>query len=62
EESDRWITREESVEEKLQRGLMSDTHGDLEAVEKSFHILDGCDFILHAGDVLYHGVFNPMVS
>lgn len=46
----------------MQVGLMSDTHGDLEAVKRSFHILAGCDYILHAGDVLYHGVFNPILS
>ncbi len=39
-------------------GLISDTHGDLAAWEKAMDALGEVDLILHAGDVLYHGVFN----
>lgn len=43
-------------------GLISDTHGDLEAWIRAIDIFtkEGVETILHAGDVLYHGVFNPM--
>jgi uncharacterized protein len=44
-------------------GVISDTHGDLQAwnnvMEKLFF---DCDRIIHAGDVLYHGPRNPIVS
>lgn len=43
-------------------GIISDTHGDIEAVKKSFEILSRCDAIFHCGDVLYHGAFNPIKS
>ena len=35
-------------------GVISDTHGVLPAWEKALKVFDGCDLILHAGDVLYH--------
>ena len=41
-------------------GFISDTHGDLAAWEKAMDTLGEVDLILHAGDVLYHGVFNPI--
>jgi len=41
-------------------GLVSDTHGDLAAWKKAIDALGEVDLILHAGDVLYHGVFNPI--
>lgn len=41
-------------------GLVSDTHGDLAAWEKAIEFLGDVDLVVHAGDVLYHGVFNPM--
>lgn len=43
-------------------GLISDTHGDLEAWNMSIDIFlkEEVETILHAGDILYHGVFNPI--
>ncbi len=43
-------------------GVISDTHGDISAWQKAIKLFDGAEFILHAGDVLYHGVFNPIVK
>lgn len=42
-------------------GIVSDTHGDVAAWEKAWDYLKDADFILHAGDVLYHGAFNPIL-
>lgn len=42
-------------------GLVSDTHGDPEAWRKAMRLLEGCRMILHAGDHLYHGAFNPVL-
>jgi len=42
-------------------GLVSDTHGDAAAWRKALEIFGPCDLILHAGDHLYHGVFNPIL-
>jgi len=41
-------------------GIMSDTHGSLTAFKKAFEAMGPCDFILHAGDILYHGPRNPL--
>ncbi|MCR4432112.1 MAG: phosphodiesterase [Tepidanaerobacteraceae bacterium] len=41
-------------------GIMSDTHGSLTAFKKALEVLGSCDFILHAGDILYHGPRNPL--
>jgi len=41
--------------------MVSDTHGDVEAWEKAMHLLGGCQWILHAGDHLYNGAFNPVL-
>lgn len=41
-------------------GVMSDTHGSLTYFEKALDVLSDCDFILHGGDVLYHGPRNPL--
>jgi putative phosphoesterase len=41
-------------------GVMSDTHGSLTYFEKAINILSDCDYILHGGDVLYHGPRNPL--
>jgi len=35
-------------------GVISDTHGVLPAWEKALRIFQGCELIIHAGDVLYH--------
>jgi hypothetical protein len=43
-------------------GFVSDTHGDIGAWEKAWNYLKDCNFILHAGDVLYHGAFNPILK
>ena len=43
-------------------GVISDTHGDTKAWEKAQENFDRADFILHSGDVLYHGVFNPILD
>ena len=42
-------------------GLISDTHGDAAAWRRAMEILGACDLILHAGDHLYHGAFNPVL-
>jgi putative phosphoesterase len=43
-------------------GLISDTHGDVEAWRRAMDLLGSCELILHAGDHLYHGVFNPILE
>ncbi len=43
-------------------GMVSDTHGDVEAWEKAMRLLEDCDWVLHAGDHLYNGAFNPVLS
>ena len=35
-------------------GIISDTHGNLDAVKKSLEFIGDSDIIVHAGDVLYH--------
>lgn len=42
-------------------GLISDTHGDAEAWRKAMGVLGECELILHAGDHLYNGAFNPVL-
>lgn len=42
-------------------GLVSDTHGDPAAWRKAMRVLQDCELILHAGDHLYHGAFNPVL-
>jgi hypothetical protein len=42
-------------------GLISDTHGDAAAWRQAMRILASCELILHAGDHLYHGAFNPVL-
>lgn len=42
-------------------GLVSDTHGDVEAWGKAMRLFAGCDYILHAGDHFYNGAFNPVL-
>lgn len=44
----------------MQIGVISDTHGCLEAWGKAWKRLEGCDLLYHAGDVLYHGPRNPL--
>jgi uncharacterized protein len=41
-------------------GLISDTHGDLDAFEKAYEILKDSDLIMHSGDLFYHGLFNSI--
>jgi predicted phosphodiesterase len=42
--------------------LVSDTHGDPTAWRKAMDVLGPVDLITHAGDVLYHGIFNPITE
>lgn len=42
-------------------GLVSDTHGDPVAWRRAMELLGDCELILHAGDHLYHGAFNPVL-
>lgn len=42
-------------------GMISDTHGDAAAWRRAMEILGSCELILHAGDHLYHGAFNPVL-
>lgn len=42
-------------------GILSDSHGSASAWEKAVNLcFKGCDLIIHAGDVLYHGPRNPL--
>lgn len=41
-------------------GIISDTHGDIVQVEKALEILKDCEYIIHCGDVLYHGPRNEL--
>jgi len=43
-------------------GFISDTHGDPSAWEKALRAFGDVDLVLHAGDVLYHGIFNPITE
>ncbi len=43
-------------------GLVSDTHGDKVGWEKAQVFLKKTDLVLHAGDILNHGVFNPILD
>jgi putative phosphoesterase len=43
-------------------GFVSDSHGDPVAWEKAVKVLGEVDLISHAGDVLYHGIFNPITK
>ncbi len=43
-------------------GLVSDTHGDPVGWERAISALGEVDIMLHAGDVLYHGIFNPITE
>lgn len=43
-------------------GLISDTHGDIKAWQELSTYLRDCDLVVHAGDVLYHGIFNPILE
>lgn len=40
-------------------GLISDTHGDVEAWRKAMDIFGDIDFAIHCGDILSSGPFNP---
>jgi uncharacterized protein len=42
-------------------GLISDTHGDAAAWREALALFESCELILHAGDHLYHGAFNPIL-
>jgi len=42
--------------------LVSDTHGDPTAWRKATEAFGEVDLITHAGDVLYHGIFNPITD
>ncbi|MGC8861980.1 MAG: phosphodiesterase, partial [Armatimonadota bacterium] len=35
-------------------GIISDTHGNIDAWRKALSFFEGADLIIHAGDVLYH--------
>lgn len=35
-------------------GVISDTHGNVNALRRALEFFDGADLIVHAGDVLYH--------
>jgi len=39
-------------------GLLSDTHGDLDAFKQAYEIIKDTDLIIHSGDLFYHGLFN----
>lgn len=41
-------------------GILSDTHGSLKYFKKAMDYFKDCDYIIHGGDVLYHGPRNPL--
>ncbi|QQK07463.1 phosphodiesterase [Miniphocaeibacter halophilus] len=41
-------------------GILSDTHGDIVQTKKVLKILQDCEYIIHCGDVLYHGPRNDL--
>jgi len=43
-------------------GIISDTHGSVSAWEKAMDLWKEPQFIIHCGDVLYHGPQNPLPS
>jgi uncharacterized protein len=43
-------------------GFISDSHGDPTAWARAMAVLGEVDLICHAGDVLYHGIFNPILN
>jgi hypothetical protein len=49
-------------EDEMRIGLISDTHGDILAWKHALRLFEGCELILHAGDHLYHGAFNPILD
>lgn len=46
----------------MRLGFVSDTHGDVAGWEKVVSALGDVDLLLHSGDVLYHGAFNPILA
>jgi len=45
----------------MKAGIISDTHGCLESFKRIYEkFLKDCDFIIHGGDVLYHGPRNKV--
>ncbi|MDF2636726.1 MAG: phosphodiesterase, family [Pelosinus sp.] len=44
-------------------GIISDTHGCIDTWEKIYNkYFAQCDFIIHAGDILYHGPRNEILK
>lgn len=43
-------------------GIISDIHGYPERFRKALSYFKGCDMILCAGDILYHGPRNPILD
>lgn len=43
-------------------GIISDLHGYPEILKRALFILDDCDLILCAGDIIYHGPRNPILK
>lgn len=43
-------------------GIISDIHGYPEQFRKALKQFEGCDMILCAGDILYHGPRNPILA
>lgn len=41
-------------------GVISDTHGGLDSTLVALNYLTNCDYIIHCGDVLYHGPRNDL--
>ncbi len=41
-------------------GIISDTHGDLFGWQKAIELLADCNYIIHCGDILNPGPFNPL--
>lgn len=43
-------------------GIISDIHGYPKQFEKAVKYFEGCDMVLCAGDLLYHGPRNPILE
>ena len=42
-------------------GVISDTHGDVLSWSLALDIFKDVEYVIHAGDILYHGPFNPIL-
>jgi hypothetical protein len=41
-------------------GMISDTHGDKEAWQRALSVFEGVELVIHTGDILNPGPYNPI--